>query len=266
MSLIPIFTGGGGFLATGGTITTSGGYKYHTFTSDGNFTVLKGTTTIEYVAVGGGGSGGASDNGFTGNGQYTASGGGGGGQVVYGSRLSANIQISIGAGGNSSGTANGGETSLLVVPTGPFSPFPLANAYGGGYGATGQADAVVGTSGGGGSVKFDGTTQTTYAAANGTSGQGFAGGSADTGIPAGGGGGGAGGAASGAAEGAPITTYSTWNAAAAYIGGGAPGGRAFNDPFITGYGFGGRGSYSADNALGSPGNGSQGVVVIRYAI
>jgi len=78
MSLIPIFTGGGGFLATGGTMYTQGGYRYHKFTSSGTFTVVKGSTTLEYLVVAGGGSGG-NPNGFSGNGQYTSSGGGGGG-------------------------------------------------------------------------------------------------------------------------------------------------------------------------------------------
>lgn len=266
MSLIPIFTGGGGsFLATGGTITTSDGYKYHTFTSDGNFTIQRGTTTIEYLAVGGGGSGGLA-NGFSGNGQYTCSGGGGGGGVVYGSRAAADLQIAIGAGGNVSGTGNGGETSILVIPGGVFSPFLLANAYGGGYGATGSTAAVVGTSGGGGSVKFDGTTQTTYAAANGTAGQGYAGAAADTAFPSGGGGGGAGAAASGAGAGAGITTYSSWGANAASLGAGGEGGNQYNSTWIYNYGYGSPGTYSADNVLRSPNNGIPGIVIIRYAI
>lgn len=266
MTLIPILTGGGGkFIATGGIEYVQSGYKYHIFTSDGNFTISRGTTTIEYLAVGGGGGGGLA-NGPSGNGQYTATGGGGGGQVVYGSRTAANLQISIGAGGD---LGNGGETSILVVPGGIFSPFPLANAYGGGYGATGSAAALVGTSGGGGSVTYNGTTQTTYAAANGTSGQGFAGSASSTSIPSGGAGGGAGGAASGVTPGTGINTYSSWSVgiySADNLGAGAPGGTAFGDVFISNWGWGGKGAYSADNALQNPGDGTAGIVFVRYAV
>ena len=49
-------------LPTGGTITTSGSYRIHTFTSGGNFVVPSGLTlnNVEYLVVGGGGGGGAS--------------------------------------------------------------------------------------------------------------------------------------------------------------------------------------------------------------
>jgi hypothetical protein len=58
--------------ATGGTITTSGDYKIHTFTSDGTFSVSAGggpLAVVDYLVVAGGGSGGGDDLG----------GGGGGG-------------------------------------------------------------------------------------------------------------------------------------------------------------------------------------------
>ena len=50
--------------ATGGTITTSGDFKIHTFTGDGCFvyqrqvTLLGGGNKVSYVVVGGGASGG----------------------------------------------------------------------------------------------------------------------------------------------------------------------------------------------------------------
>ena len=49
--------------ATGGTITTVGLYKYHTFTSGGTFAVTGGAGDIDYLVVagGGGGGGGAED-------------------------------------------------------------------------------------------------------------------------------------------------------------------------------------------------------------
>jgi len=66
--------------ATGGTVATSGDYKIHTFTGDGNFVVpqvgngpsnpLGGPQTISYMVVAGGGGGG--------NGEANGGGGGGG--------------------------------------------------------------------------------------------------------------------------------------------------------------------------------------------
>src|SRR6056300_1336039 len=47
------------FIASGGTVVSSGGYKYHTFTSSGTFTVSSGATTVEYLIVAGGGGGGS---------------------------------------------------------------------------------------------------------------------------------------------------------------------------------------------------------------
>src|SRR5210317_147259 len=69
--------------ATGGTVTTSGDYKIHTFTGDGCFVVSSAGAAVDYVVVAGGGgagagSGGAGAGGYreakTGlNGTYTAS-------------------------------------------------------------------------------------------------------------------------------------------------------------------------------------------------
>ena len=52
---------GGGFSATGGTITTSGDYTIHTFTSSGNFVIESGEASIEYLVIAGGGGGGGGD-------------------------------------------------------------------------------------------------------------------------------------------------------------------------------------------------------------
>jgi hypothetical protein len=56
-------TGPAFIIATGGTITESGDYKIHTFTSDGTFTVTNkgkptGSNTVDYLVVAGGGGGG----------------------------------------------------------------------------------------------------------------------------------------------------------------------------------------------------------------
>ena len=61
----------GGFVeASGGTETTSGDYKIHTFTGDGTFTVTRGGEVVFLVVAGGGGAGSATP---------TVYGGGGGG-------------------------------------------------------------------------------------------------------------------------------------------------------------------------------------------
>jgi len=69
--------------ATGGTITTSGDYKIHTFTGDGCFVVSDtGNATdsdkVDYLVVAGG-AGGGSTNRDTGGGPYGSGGGGGAG-------------------------------------------------------------------------------------------------------------------------------------------------------------------------------------------
>jgi hypothetical protein len=136
--------------ATGGTITTSGDYKIHTFTSDGCFSVSNagnpaGSATVDYVVVAGGG--GAGDN-----------GGGGGGAGGYrtsfpgGSSLSVSIQtypVTVGSGGT------GGETSQNLPTSGSNSSFSTITSAGGGYGGGGGGPVYVaaspGGSGGGGS-------------------------------------------------------------------------------------------------------------------
>ena len=46
------FTSGGGLDATGGTITEAGGFKIHTFTSSGTFTVNSGESSdIEFLII-----------------------------------------------------------------------------------------------------------------------------------------------------------------------------------------------------------------------
>ena len=56
------FTGTTYTVATGGTITTDGDYKVHTFNSSGTFTVTTaGTAGVEYLIIAGGGGGGGSN-------------------------------------------------------------------------------------------------------------------------------------------------------------------------------------------------------------
>ena len=62
-SLIGFGAGGGApsvMVATGGTITTSGAYKIHTFTSSGTFqvTALSASPLVDYLVIAAGASGG----------------------------------------------------------------------------------------------------------------------------------------------------------------------------------------------------------------
>ncbi len=61
--------------ATGGTEYTSGGYKYHKFTSSGTFSVsgAPATATVEVLAVAGGGGGAQSGGGGAGGLKYVSS-------------------------------------------------------------------------------------------------------------------------------------------------------------------------------------------------
>ena len=57
---------GGAFVAaTGGTVTTDGDYKIHTFTTSGTFTVTSGGD-VSALVVGGGGGGGRISGGIMG--------------------------------------------------------------------------------------------------------------------------------------------------------------------------------------------------------
>jgi hypothetical protein len=109
--------------ATGGTITTSGNYKIHTFYSSGTFTVLDAPpgATVEYMIIGGGGGGGT-----------LGGGGGAGGYLAGNSSVSVtaySIVIGAGAVGGAPGTTGG---------TGSNSTSLGLTAYGGGGGGSHQ--------------------------------------------------------------------------------------------------------------------------------
>ncbi len=148
--------------ATGGTITTSGDFKIHTFTGPGTFTVTNGGTssgsnTVEYLVVAGGGAGGS----------RAAGGGGGGGFRFYGACIAApypasplvapaalpvtaqGYPITVGAGG----TGRSPSGSEVPGNRGGVSTFSTitSNGGGGGQGANCQPNPLgPGGSGGGG--------------------------------------------------------------------------------------------------------------------
>ena len=140
--------------ATGGTITTSGNFKIHTFTGPGTFTVCSvgnptGSNTVDYLVVAGGGGGGSGN---------PASGSGAGGGGAGGWRAS-------------SGTASGCYTAGPSPLTGCVSALPVtATGYpitvgGGGTGSPGPSNCrglngansifstITSTGGGGGGTR-----------------------------------------------------------------------------------------------------------------
>ena len=119
----PLFTS-----ATGGTVTTNGDYKIHTFTGDGCFVVIAGNApiipaggpnTVEYFVVGGGGGagGGNSTGGGAGAGGYRTNFPAACGLAI----TSTTYPVSVGAGGSGDpgtpGSANGTKGSDSIFST-----------------------------------------------------------------------------------------------------------------------------------------------------
>ena len=151
-------------VATGGTITTSGDYKIHTFTGPGTFTVTTlgngptvptgGPNTVSYNVVAGGGGGGG----------HAASNGGGGGAGGFregrditpsytASPLVAPAGLTITASAFPI-TVGGGGVSDFSSTSGSPAVFSTITSTGGGGGSSGYspapASAKTGGSGGGG--------------------------------------------------------------------------------------------------------------------
>jgi len=155
--------------ASGGTITTSGDYKIHTFTGPGSFCVScggnpAGSNTVDYLVVaggaggagtdgndgggGGGGAGGYRESPGTTTGSYTVSPLG----VAPAVALPVSVTgypISVGGGGN--GGAGTGPNPGRVGSTGSNSVFSTITSNGGGGGGAKSVAAVSGGSGGGAS-------------------------------------------------------------------------------------------------------------------
>ena len=175
--------------ATGGTITTCGNYKIHSFTGPGTFTVTSagnsgGSNSVDYlvVAAGGGAAGGFRES-VPSPAAWTASP-----LANPGGALPVSVQgypITVGAGGNAGtgpGSQNGGNGNPSIFST----ITSTGGGYGGGYNVAGNP----GGSGGGGGhpSKAGGTGNSPPTSPS----QGFSGGTGNTGGPgAGAGGGGA---------------------------------------------------------------------------
>jgi len=225
--------------ATGGTITTCGNCKVHTFTGPGTFTV-SGTAVcaannkVSYMVVAGGGAGGSGDNGGGGGAggfreakspvtPYTASPLDGGSPNAITVTATA-FPITVGSGG-ASNTAPppiaGGNGSPSV-----FSTIISTGGGGGGAGGCGPAIGLSGGSGGGGGYGSPGAGGSGNTPPVSPS-QGNNGGNGNVGVPAYGTGGGGGAGAAGTA-GSPTTAGPGGNgvstsinfSSTAYAGGG----------------------------------------------
>ena len=259
--------------ATGGTITTNGDYKVHTFTSSGTFTVsaLGGDSTygskVEYLVVAGGAGGGHGGHG----------GGGGAGGYRHNSAYNFTVaaqgySITVGAYGNN--RANGSTSTFSNI----------TSAGGGSGGHNGSNTGRNGGSGGGGaghqgSNKAGGSGNTPSVSPS----QGSNGGSGQDGSPSYGSGGG-GGASSAGQNGTSSNSPGGGNggngsandihgSSRTYSAGG--GGHGHGNPGAGGSGgLGGNdnsaaGGRNTSNNYGMGGGGlnnnaSSGVVVIRY--
>ena len=288
---------------SGGTETTSGDYKIHTFTGPGTFTVSNagnaaGSTTMDYMVVAGGGGGG-----------NWASGGGGGGGFREsvpspaawtaspianpGGALTASIQaypITVGGAGAGSAAGPGSQNGVK----GGNSIFSTITSAGGGYGAGYNVVGGPGGSGGGGGHpdKAGGAGDDPDVTPN----QGFPGGVGNTGGP--GAGAGAGGATEvgeagnrspgnfGAGRGGAGATSSITASPVGYSGGGGGGSDNTNMGGASPCGSGGQGGGANNSprgatagatnrgggggAVGGPSNptggsnGGSGIVVVRY--
>ena len=157
--------------ATGGTITTSGNCKIHTFTGPGTFAVSQISTvdadnTVSYMVVAGGGGGGSRGSGAGGG-----SGGGGGGFREIKSPTTpytaspldgypsspnrititaASFPVTVGAGGSVGPTSPGSPSNTDSSP-GSNSQFSTITAAGGGGGRGGPCNGNPGQTGGSGS-------------------------------------------------------------------------------------------------------------------
>ena len=289
------FKGYGISVATGGTITTDGDYKVHSFTSNGTFEVTSITNTdptltgaataeIEYLIIGGGGAGAGNST----SANVGGAGGGGAGAYRPGSALltAQTYAIVVGAGGTG--------TTYAALPEGDpgdnSSAFGITAEGGDAGGAYGYSVTNYSNngSGGGGQGKSDNSAH-----AGGTGGQfgndggdGHAGGTAgQPNYGAGGGGGssavGADGSGSAGGAGGAGTASSITGSSVTRAGGG--GGSTRNNQGTQGTGSGGGGdagqsqggNASANTGAGgggahhsgatsTGGDGGSGIVIIRY--
>jgi len=290
--------------ATGGTITTCGDYKIHTFTGPGTFTVSSvgnpfGSTTVDYLVVAGGGGGGTVRGGGGGAGGYRESKATGAPWTASPLASSTSLPVSVTAypitvgGGGTGGTSTGCAASRTNGTSGSNSIFSTITSAGGGRGSQPCQTNETGGSGGGGvfgpspGAAANGNTPPVSPPQGNNSGTGAPG----PGYGAGGGGGatavGVNGSGQVGGNGGTGATTSISGSSLAYSGGGGgsfyqPGGTAGTGgssiggaggtPGGTGGGAGttnrggggGGGYHPGPGTQEGGGNGGSGIVVIRY--
>ncbi len=250
-------------IASGGSVTESGIYRIHTFTSSGTFSVSQAPAEaeFEYLIIAGGASGGSE------RGDAGAGGGGAGGYLSSVLTLNepSNLLVTIGAGGPAStspGRANGSNSNIS-------HPGGTITAIGGGAGGgrLSSGSSYQPNSGGSG-----GGSRSSTVGGAGTPGQGSSGGGywGPPTFRAGGGGGAGGPGGSPGPGGAGISSSITGTAVVR-----AEGGRAGFNVYVGGgtgvssgeqnSGSGGSGAAGASGSGTRPGgSGGSGVVIIRY--
>ena len=152
--------------ASGGTPTTSGDYKIHTFTGPGTFTVcsvgnILGSSTVDYLVVAAGASGGGRYGGGGGGGGYrespgTVSGSYSVSPLAGGSALpvtATGYPITVGSGGSGVPNTPGSDDGSR----GNVSTFSTITSAGGGAGAGQNAVSPIGTGGSGGGASYSQT-------------------------------------------------------------------------------------------------------------
>jgi hypothetical protein len=268
--------------ATGGTTVTTGGYKYHTFTSSGSFVVSSGGSApfnvSDYLIVAGGGAGG----------HRHAGGGGAGGLRQSTATLSAQT-YTITVGGGGAKFTNQDQSGRVGRDGNNSSALSITSTGGGGGGDNGPAGRSGGSGGGGG--------ESGSGAGSGTPGQGNPGGSGNGGYGGGAGGGGFGATGTAGASGGQggiggssptITAFASATSTGSgsrYAAGGGGGGYACGGRAAAG-GTGGGGTGGGDDRSGTDavqntgsggggggqtvgpiaGSGADGIVIIRYPV
>ena len=280
-------------VATGGTITTDGDFKVHTFTTSSQFIITSGSGTADYLVVAGGGGSICWNAGGGGAGGLRSTMTNTGGGASLESALSVTTQsytVTVGAGGAGATThVEAAFPALAGQTNGEDSVFGSITSLGGGLASYDTSPAPTGGSGAGSS--FD------RVPGSGTAGQGYAGGQGANSVPyqAGGGGAGAvggipsGGQGGNSGSGGVGVAVAITGSSVFYAGGGGGGG-ATNaggnwNPGSGGNGGGGTGTVNAPNSgnngtantgggggasgrqtntFFASGAGGSGVVIIRY--
>jgi len=273
-------------VASGGSTSTSGDYKIHTFTSPGTFSVSQagnafGSNSADWLIIAGGGGGGGGTAGAGGGGGYRINypnpgtggtpvsvtsypvsvGGGGGAPNTSGSNGSSSSAFGFTAsggggggdrdsnqGGKSGGNGGGGGGSDGGNVSAGSGNSPPVSPSQGNPGGSGRGGAGGSAGGGGGGIN-DGGSPSPSSTIGGPGGQGSPSTISGSNVTRGGGGGGGAHAPSGASGGS---------------GGGGngagPGGGAQSGQSNTGGGGGGAGGMAGRGG----GNGGSGIVIVRY--